>query len=98
MEEFATGITFEFPLLIVRSKVKGQVSRGDEGFGAQAAAVRVQANAPVWPSPIVGAAACLAGWTFGRTVCFILLFRSGWSVIRIRVRVRLWETETAPTI
>lgn len=47
MEELATGVTFELPFLIVRSKVKGQVSGRDEGFGAQAAAVRVQADAPV---------------------------------------------------
>lgn len=89
MEELATGVTFELPFLIVRSKVKGQVSGRDEGFGAQAAAVRVQADAPVWPVSILGAAACLAGWAFGRTVCFILLFRIDWSVIRIRLRVRM---------
>lgn len=79
MEVLATGATSEFPLFVVRGKMKGQVGRGDEGFGAQAAAVRVQADAPVWTSTIREAAARLAGWTFGGTIRFehrLLLWRS----------------------
>lgn len=93
MEELATGVTFEFPLLIVRSKVKVQVGRGDEGFGAQAAAVGVQAGAPVRPPAVVGAAARLAGRTFG-----VLLLRSGWGAISIGVTVRMGGTEAAPAV
>lgn len=79
MEVLATCATSELPLLVVRGKVKGQVGRGDEGFGAQAAAVRVQPDASVWTPTVTEAAAHLAGWTFGRTVCFVhtLLFRRG---------------------
>lgn len=61
MEVLATGAASELPLLVVRSEVKGQVGRGDEGFGAQAAAVRVQADATVGTPPIGEAAAFLAG-------------------------------------
>lgn len=79
MEVFATGATSVLSLLVVRGEVKGQVGGGDERFGAQAAAVRVQAHAPVWPSTVGEAAARLAGWTFGLTVCLVhmLLFRRG---------------------
>lgn len=77
MEILATCATSELPLLVVRGEVKGQVRRGDEGFGAKAAAVRIQADAPMWTPTIREAAAHLAGWTFGRAVCFVrvLLFR-----------------------
>lgn len=79
MEVLATGATSELPLFVVRGEVKGQVGRGDEGFGAQAAAVRVQADAPVRTATIGGAAASLAGRTLGRAVCFVhrLLLRGG---------------------
>lgn len=79
MEVLAAGAASELPLLVVRSEVEGQVGGGDKGFGAQAAAVWVQADAPVWTPTILEAAARLAGWTFRRTVCFVdmLLFRSG---------------------
>ena len=87
MEVLAAGAASELPLLVVRGEVKAQVGGGDEGFGAQAAAVRIQADAPVWTTTIREAAACLAGWTFGRTVCFLraLLFRRGGGVGRVRV-------------
>lgn len=77
MEVLATGATSELPLLVVRGEVEVQVGGGDEGLGAQAAAVRVQADAAVWTTPVREAAARLAGWTFGRAVCFVntLLFR-----------------------
>lgn len=66
MEVLATGGASELPLLVVRGQVKGQVGGGDEGFIAQAAAVRVEADAPVWPSTIgETAAALLAGRAFG---------------------------------
>lgn len=61
VEVLATGATSELPLLVVRGEVKIQVGGGDEGFGAQAAAVRVQAEAAVWTSPVRETAACLAG-------------------------------------
>ena len=61
MEVLATGTASELPFLVVRGEVKGQVSGGDEGLVAQAAAVRVQTDAPVWPPTIGGAAARLAG-------------------------------------
>lgn len=79
MEVLATGAASELPLLVVRGEVEGQVRGGDEGFGAQAAAVRVQADAPVWTPTIREAAARLAGWTFRRTVCLVhmLLVRRG---------------------
>lgn len=79
MEVLATDVTPELPLFVVRGEVEVQVGRGDEGFGAQAAAVRLQADAAVWTSPVGEAAARLAGWTFGGTVCFVhtLLFGRG---------------------
>ena len=80
MEVLATDATSKLPLLVVRGEVKGQVGIGDEGFGAEAAAVRVQADAPVGPPAIRAAAAATypTGWTFRRTVGFLglLLFRS----------------------
>lgn len=71
MEVLATGAASELPLLVVRGQVEGQVRGGDEGFGAQAAAVRVQAEAPVRAPTIGEAAARLAGWTLGRAVRFV---------------------------
>lgn len=70
MKVLTAGAAFELPLLVVSGEVKGQVGGGDEGFVAHAAAVRVQADTPVWPSTIREAAALLTGGTFGR-----LLFR-----------------------
>lgn len=77
VEVLAACATSELPLLVVRGKVKGQVGRGDEGFGAQTAAVRIQADAPMRTPTVRETAARLAGWTFGRAVCFVrvLLFR-----------------------
>lgn len=82
MEVLATGVTSELPLFVVRGKMKGEMGRGDESLVAQAAAVRIQADAPVRTSTIGGAAASLAGWTLGRAVCFVhrlllLLLRRG---------------------
>lgn len=65
MKVLAAGAAFELPLLAVSGQVKGQVGGGDEGFIAHAAAVRVQTDAPVWPSTIREAAARLTGGTFG---------------------------------
>lgn len=82
MEVLATGATSELPFLAVRGEVKGQMGGGDEGFGAQAAAVRVQASASApmrETSAIRETVACLAGWTFGRTGCFVHISR-GWRV------------------
>lgn len=59
VEVLATDVASVLPLLVVRSQVKGQVCGGDEGFGAQAAAVRVQADAAVRASTIWEAAARL---------------------------------------
>lgn len=75
MEVLAAGAAPELPLLVVRGQVKGQVGGGDESFGAQAAAVRVQADAAVWTPTILEAAARLAGWTFRGTVCFAHMLR-----------------------
>lgn len=80
MEVLAAGATSEFPLLVVGCQVKGQVGGGDECFGAQAAAVRVQAEVAVWAPPVREAAACLAGCTLGR--------RGGSGGC---VRVQLWK-------
>lgn len=68
MEVLATGTASVLPLLVVGGKVEGQVSGGDESFGAQTATVGIQADAAVWTSTIREAAAGLAGWTFRRTV------------------------------
>lgn len=82
MEVLATGAASEPSLLIVGGEVKRQVGGGDECFGAEAAAVRFQADPPVWPSSIGDATALLAGGTFGWTFCFVhrLLVRRGRSV------------------
>lgn len=71
MEVLATGVTSELPLLVMRGEVKCQVGGRNEGFGAQAAAVRVQADAAVRASTVREAAASFTGWTFGRTVCIL---------------------------
>lgn len=69
VEVLATGVTPELPLLVVGGQVERQVGGRDEGFGAQAAAVRVQADAAVWASTVwEAAAASLTGWTPGWTV------------------------------
>lgn len=78
LEVLPTGATPEPPLLM-RGEVKGQMCRGDEGFGAQAAAVRVQADASVWTLAIGVAAARRTSERrvrFGRG----LLFRRGGGV------------------
>lgn len=73
MEVLATGAAPELPLLVVRGEVEGEVGRGDEGLGAQAAAVGVEGDSAVGPPAVGGAAARLAGWAFGGAVR--LLFR-----------------------
>lgn len=87
MEVLAAGAAPELPLLVVRGEVEGEVGRGDEGLGTQAAAVGVQPEAAVRPPTIGGAAARLAGWAFGGALCLVLL--SG-GVAGLGVRVRLW--------
>lgn len=92
MEELATGAASEFPLFVVGGEVKVKVGEGYEGFVAQAAAVGVQADVPLWPSTIWRAAAArLAGRTF------LLLFGSSSCEVG-GVSVRLWCTEAAPTV
>lgn len=92
VEVLATRAASELPLFVVRGEVKGQVSRGDEGFVAHAAAVRVQANVPVWTPTIREAAGHLAGRTSARTLCFGRGRRISW------IGIRLWQAECASTI
>lgn len=93
MEVLATGAASELPLLVVRGQVEGQVSGGDEGFGAQAAAVGVQADAAVRTPAVGGDAAAavprLAGRALGGTVRFVrpLLSGRGRGVGGVRVRL-----------
>lgn len=71
MEVLATGAAPELPLLVVRGEVEGEVGRGDEGLGAQAAAVGVEGRSAVGPPAVGGAAARLAGWAFGGFLCLL---------------------------
>lgn len=90
VEELATGVASELPLLVVRGQVKGQVGGGDEGFGAQAAAVRVQAGAAVRAALMRPAAPRPAARAFGGAGCFVrtLPVRWGSSVVRTGVGLR----------
>lgn len=96
LEVLPTGATPEPPLL-VRGEVKGQMCWGDEGFGAQAAAVRVQADASV-PTLTIGLAA--ARRTSKGTSCFGrgLRFRTGRWVGWLGVRVRPRQAESASAV
>lgn len=66
LEQLATDVAPKLLLLTMRGQVKVQVGGGDEGFGAEGAAVRFQVL--VGPPTIRGAAACLTGWTSGRAI------------------------------
>lgn len=70
MEVLAADVAPVLSLLTMRGKVKGQMGRGYEGFGAHRAAVRVRADAPVWSPAISGNKTGLTGWAFGRALCF----------------------------